>query len=125
MRRILALGICALYLTFGFVVGAGHMHASVDHHEASHGLRLDHAHLGDPSHHEHERPAGHDDGDARYLSATAVRPLDSSLRMTPAVVSVGVTIDPPAAVSNHVEAISGQPRDPPRKRRPRPRAPPA
>jgi hypothetical protein len=60
-----------------------------------------------------------------YLSATALRPLDSGLRLMPATVSAGATIDPPSSISDRDDALPGQPTDPPRKRTSRPRAPPA
>jgi hypothetical protein len=130
MRRILALGCCALYLAFGFVAGAAHLHGSTDHHEETRGLHLDHVHLGDSDDrgHDHQRRLGHEsthDEDVLYLSATALRSIDSSLRLMPATVSVAATIEPPGAMSDRDEAILRQPRDPPRKNRPRPRAPPA
>jgi len=139
MRRILALGCCALYLVFGFVAGAAHLHESADHHAESRGLHLDHSHLGSADHDHHlghgssddddvrfdSRHVGHHgEGDVLYLTATALRSLDSN-RLMPAIVSVGVTIDPSSATSDHDEALPGPPRDPPRKNPTRPRAPPA
>ena len=125
MRKILALGCCALYLAFGIVAGAAHWHESADHHAESRGLHLDHAHLGDTDDHEHPGHPSPHDGDVLYLSATALRSLDSSVRLMPATVSVGATIDPPAAMSERDEAAPGQQRDPPQENRIRPRAPPA
>jgi hypothetical protein len=142
MRRILALGCCAAYLVFGFVAGAAHVHESADHHEDMRGLHLDHAHLGESSdhgpagHHEHGssenghvrvdvRHVGHHDGDALYLTATALRSLDSGLRVMPSIVSVGGTIDPPASSSIRSDELPGQRRGPPSNGPTRPRAPPA
>jgi len=142
MRKILALGCCVFSLAFGFVAGAAHVHESADHHEEPRGLHLDHVHLGDSAGREQERQSRHEsphDGDARldpwhvdhhdgdvlYLSATAIRSIDSSLRLMPTTVSMGATIDPSSAMSDRDDAMPGQPRDPPRKSRTRPRAPPA
>jgi hypothetical protein len=128
MRRLLALGCCALYLAFGFVAGAAHLHESADRHAESRGLHLDHTHSGHSADHEKERKLGNEsrhDGDVLYLCAIAIRSIDSSLRLMPATVSVAATIDPPGPMSDRHEAILRQPRDPPRKNRPRPRAPPA
>ena len=142
MRKILTLGCCALCLTFGFVAEALHVHESADHHEESRGLHVDHMHLGDSSEHslEHqqgnESPRhddsrlgvvndGHHDGDALYVSGPAIRSFASSLRLMPATVSVGFATEPPSAMSDSDQAMPGQPRDPPRKSRLRPRAPPA
>ena len=142
MRRILALGCCAAYLVFGFVAGAAHVHESADHHEDMRGLHLDHAHLGEASEHEpagHYEPGspengdvcvdarhvGHHDGDALYLTATALRSLDLGLRVMPATVSVGGTIDPPALISLRSDELPDQLRRPPNYGPTRPRAPPA
>lgn len=142
MRRILALGCCAAYLVFGFVAGAAHVHESADHHREMRGLHLDHAHLGQASdhepagHHQHGSPengdvrgearhVGHHDGDALYLTATALRSLNSSLRVMPATVPGGGTIDPPALISVRSDELPNQRRGPPRNGPARPRAPPA
>ena len=135
------LGCCAAYLAFGFVAGAAHVHESADHHAQTRGLHLDHAHLGDSADHDHEhnarhespggdvrfdtRHVGHHDGDALYLSATALRSIDSSLRLMPATVSAGVTFEPPSAMSDCDETMADPPRGPPRRSPTRPRAPPA
>jgi len=142
MRRLLALGCSAAYLVFGFVAGAAHVHESADHHEDMRGLHLDHAHLGEASDHEpaghHEpgspengnarvdaRHVGHHDGDALYLTATALRALDSGLRVMPATVSVGGTVDPPALISVRSDELPDQLRGPPGDGPTRSRAPPA
>ena len=140
MRRFLALGCCAVYLAFGFVAGAAHVHESADHHEETRGLHLDHVHLGgshkQESHLGHgssedgdaridARQVGHHDGDALYLTATALRSFDSSLRLMPATVSVGATVDPHSASSDRDETMPDQMRGPPRKGPTRPRPPPA
>jgi len=128
MRRVLVLGCCALYLAFGFVAGAAHLHEAADHHAELRGLHLDHTHLGGAAGHEQERQLEHEsphDGDVLYLSATAVRSLDANVRLMPAMVAVGTTIDPPSTMSDRHEALPSQPRDPPPRIRTRPRAPPA
>ena len=136
MRRILALGCCAAYLVFGFVAEAAHVHESADHHEDMRGLHLDHAHLGEASDHEPVSPengdvrvdarhVGHHDGDALYLTATTLRSLASGLRVMPATVSVGGTIDPPALISVRSDELPNQWRAPPGNSPARPRAPPA
>jgi len=132
MRRILALGCCVLYLVFGFVAGAAHLHESADHHAESRGLHLDHAHVGHATGHEHgssahfdARHVAHHDGDVLYLSATALRSLDGNTRLMPATVAVGATVDPPTATSDHDATRPGHSRAPPRSSRTRPRAPPA
>ena len=118
------------------------MHESADHHEESRGLHLDHAHLGKAADHEpagrpepiapknggvgiDARHVGHHDGDTLYLTATALRSLDSSLRVMPATVSVVTTIDPPELSSVRSDELPDQLRGPPRKGPTRPRAPPA
>ena len=142
MRRILALGCCAAYLVFGFVAGAAHVHESADHHEEMRGLHLDHAHLGEEPDHEpagHHEPGspengevsvgaghvGHHDGDVFHLTATVLRSFDSGLRVMPAAVSVGATIDSPALISVRSDEPPHQLRGPPRNGPTRPRAPPA
>jgi hypothetical protein len=142
MRRLLALGCCAVYLVFGFVAGAAHVHESADHHEDMRGLHLDHAHLGEAADHEpagHHEPVSsengdvrvdalhvrHHDGDALYLTATALRSLDSGLRVLPATVSVGATIDPPGLISVRSDELPDQLTGPPRNGPTRLRAPPA
>lgn len=142
MRKILVLGCCAVYLTFGFVAGAAHVHESADHHEEMRGLHLDHAHLDDSADHRREghvghgwpeggdrridaRHVGHHDGDALYLTAKALRSLDSGLRVMPVTVSVGATIDPPTGSSDRTDELPNQLRGPPRKGPTRLRAPPA
>ncbi len=141
MRRILAVGCCALILTFGFVAGTAHMHESADHHEDSRGVHLDHIHVDDLDDHGHGyassdegdeeqvrfgvRHDAHHEGDVVYLDAAAVRPLGSRLRLIPATVSAGVSIDPHLVVTQRDEAIPDQPGDPPLTSRLRPRAPPA
>jgi hypothetical protein len=144
MRRVLAVGCCALYLSFGFVAGLAHVHESADHHDEPRGLHLDHGHLGESAdqrrHHEHthdhahggDRPArttarhaDHHDGDAVYLSAAAARVLDSSVRPMPASVYVGTVTDPPLPVSKRNDVVTARPRDRPTKTPPRLRAPPA
>jgi len=139
-------GCCALYLAFGFVAGMAHVHESADHHEEPRGLHLDHGHLGESKghdhHHEHPhdrthgvagdhaariagRHADHHEGDAVYLNATAARSFDSSVHPTPEIVHVGAVIDPSSPASPRDDAVTTQPRDPPRKNPPRLRAPPA
>ena len=113
MRRLLVLGCCALYLSFGSMAGLAHVHASADHHDHDH----------DPGH--GPRHTDHHDGDAVYLEATAARSLDRSVRPMAAIVSVDAWADPPLGASNCVEAVTSQPRDPPQKFPPRLRAPPA
>jgi hypothetical protein len=142
MRRLLALGCCAVYLVFGLVAGAAHVHESADHHEESGGLHLDHTHLGEDAGHEpaghHEpvspengdprvdaRQVGQHDGDVIYLTATALRSLDSGLRVMPATVSVDAAIDPPGWISARSDELPDQLRGPPRYGPTRPRAPPA
>jgi hypothetical protein len=141
MRRILTLGCCALLLTFGFIAGAAHVHESADYHEDSRGVHLDHVHLNDLGDHGHgydgsdegdvgqarigEKHDAHHDGDVVYLDAAAVRSLGSSVRLTPASDSTGVVIVPPLVVAHCEQAMPGQQRDPPRRSRIRPRAPPA
>jgi len=133
MRRLLALGCCAVYLAFGFVAGAAHLHEAADHHQEMRGLHLDHSHLGEALHVPHEngnagdetRHVGHHDGDAFYLTVTALRSFDSGLRMMPATVSVGATIDPPSLISIRRDERSDQLRGPPRRGPTSPRAPPA
>jgi ABC-type Zn2+ transport system substrate-binding protein/surface adhesin len=130
MRRLLVLGCCALYLSFGSMAGLAHVHESADHHDGSRGIHLDHGHLSDSSDHEHEndhdrRHTDHHDGDAVYLEATAARSLDSSVRPMTEIVSLDAWVDPPSSTSNCDEAVTSQPRDPPRKFLPRLRAPPA
>ena len=132
MRRILAVGCCALILTFGFVAGTAHMHESADHHEDSRGVHLDHIHGYDSSDEGDEeqvrfgvRHDAHHEGDVVYLDAAAVRPLGSRLRLIPATVSAGVAIDPHLVVTQRDEAMPDQPGDPPLTSRLRPRAPPA
>jgi hypothetical protein len=128
MRRILALGCCALYLAFGFVAGAAHLHESADHHAESRGLHLDHTHVGNSADHQQEprieNESSHD-GDVVYLSAPALRSIDSGVRLMPATVAVGATIDPPSTISDWDQEMPRRPRDPPRTTRIRPRAPPA
>jgi ABC-type Zn2+ transport system substrate-binding protein/surface adhesin len=127
MRKLLVLGCCALYLSFGSMAGVAHVHESADHHDGARGIHLDHGHLSDSSDHDHDdhhRHTDHHDDDAVYLEATAARPLDSSVRLMPAVVSVDAWVDPPSRPSNCDEAVTSQPRDPPRKFPPRLRAPP-
>jgi hypothetical protein len=126
MRGIFVLGCCALYVAFGFVAGAAHLHESADHHAELRGLHLDHVHLG--AGHEQERHLEHEpphDGDVLYLSATALRSLDANVRLMPATIAFGATIDPPSTMSDRDDALAGRPRDPPPRIRTRPRAPPA
>jgi len=137
------MGCCALYLGFGFVAGMDHVHESAGHHEESRGLHLDHGHLsssGDHDHQHHDRTHGgtderapgfdarhasHHDDDAVYLNATATRSVDPGARLAPAIVSAGTVVDPPSSRFGRDEAMSGSPRDPPRKIPPRLRGPPA
>lgn len=132
MRKILALGCCVLHLALGVVAGTAHVHDADRHHAGSSGLHLDHAHLGethaDPSDGAARldaRHTGDHDGDVLYLSATAIRSIDASIRSMPAIVTVSAMLDPAASMLGRDEARSGQPRDPPRPSRVRPRAPPA
>ena len=60
MRRILALGCCALYSLFGSVAGLAHVHESDDYHEASLELPLDHGHLSEPGDHDPRHEHHHD-----------------------------------------------------------------
>ena len=139
MRRIFVGGVCALYLAFGSVAGLAHVHGTAGHHDESRGLHLDHAHVehhGD-RHHDGSRKDRDDAGaqidsrhvehhasDTVYLGQTAVRSLPN-LRVLPAVVSVGPTIDSPVLASETESVRPGRPRDPPGKIPPRLRAPPA
>ncbi len=137
MRRLLALCCCAVYLAFGFVAGAAHVHESADHHEASGGLHLDHTHFGDGvDHHGRATPdngearvdarhVGDHDGDALYLTATARCTLDPGLRVTPATVSVDAAFDLPALILVRSDELSDHLRGPPRNGPTRLRAPPA
>jgi hypothetical protein len=149
MRSLVALVCCAAFLTFGVVSDAAHIHDSADHHAEAGGLHFDHAHLhgatdhdthhGHGHHHPHPEPssepsddpqfdarhAPHHHGDALYLSATALRTSDSSLRSMPATVAVGPLIGPPTATAVHDPGGSGPSRAPPRRDSIRPRAPPA
>lgn len=142
MRRLLALGSCAAYVAFGFVAGGAHVHRAADHHEEMRGLHLDHAHLAEGSGHEavdnHEPSApdggearldaahiGHHEGDALYLTVTAQRSFDPGLRVLPAMVVVGATIDAPRLPSVRLDELPDQLRGPPRNGPTPPRAPPA
>ena len=128
MRKILALGCCALYLAFGVVAGMAHVHESADHHEESRGLHLDHDHAHEAASDQTLRIAAatvqHHGGDAFYLNATATQSVDPGSRETPAIVSDGSALGPPALVPDRVESGSGPPRDPPCKTPPRLRGPP-
>lgn len=141
MRGILAITCGAVYLAFGMLAGAAHLHESADHHAESRGLHLDHAHVGDAAahgqkdhleHHSHDGDAplaqrhfAHHEGDILYLSATTMRSSGSHHRLLPAIVSFGAADEPPEAMSIRDVVIPGPPRDPPRTNRIRPRAPPA
>jgi hypothetical protein len=142
MRRLVALGCCALYLAFGATADLAHVHQSADHHEESRGVHRDHRHLSAPvdhhhhGHHEHgdveqgelpigARHAAHHEGDVVYLTATAVRSQQSIARTMPAIVSTGTAIEPSLPVTSREGVPATQPRDPPRKIPPRLRAPPA
>ena len=135
MRRILTLGLCALYLAFGSVAGLAHMHGAAGHHERSRGLHVDHAHLDHADDHEHpghdEDNAGvasphadHNKDDAVDVDAAAARWLPN-VRVLPAIASVGPAIDRPSLMRETWGDRPGQPRDPPKKFPPRLRAPPA
>lgn len=133
---------CAVYLAFGFVAGAAHVHEAADHHDEMRGLHLDHDHLGESSGlgstctrqpvysddggaHLDARHIGHHEGDVLYLTVTAQRLLNSGLRVLPAIVAVGETIDRPALVSVRRNELPDQLRGPPSNGSTPPRAPPA
>ena len=107
MRRLVALGCCFVYLTFGFMAGAAHVHEAADHHEEMRGLHLDHDHLGETSGAPSDegeagfdaRHVGHHEGDVLYLTVTAQRSLDSGLQLVPAMIALGATIEPAVFVS--------------------------
>ena len=129
MRKILAMGCCALYLAFGAVAGLAHVHESADHHEESRGPHLDHDNEREFAAMADEgvdlRHDGHHDCDAADLNATVARSGESIVRTLPAIVPVGDVIDPPSPASNRDDVVKGSPRDPPRETPPRLRAPPA
>ena len=137
MRRILTLGLCALYLAFGSVAGLAHVHGPSGHHEESRGLHVDHAHLKHADDHAHEHTGDgdggallahghvdHHDGDAAEVSASAVR-WHPNVRSLPAIVSVGSVIDRPSLTRKTAGEGPSHPWKPPRKIPPRLRAPPA
>lgn len=141
MRRLLALVCCATYLAFGLVAGAAHQHQSGDHHAQARGLHVDHAHMGHSTgqahQHRHQHPSPHDgdarsvaghaehhEGDVLYLNAPALGSPVSTLRLLPATVSAAAAIDPPDVARARGATAQRQPKEPPRKRPTRPRAPP-
>jgi len=141
MRRFLALSCCAAYLAFGLVAGVAHQHQSADHHAQSRGLHVDHAHMGHSAEHgrqhRHQHPSPHDggarsevghvehhEGDALYVNAPVMRSLDSTVLLVPATAASTAVVDPPDIMRIHRQAPPRQPKDPPRKRPTRRRAPP-
>lgn len=133
MRRIAAVACCMLWLAYGNLSRLAHIHATSTPDQL-HGLGLDHAH---DSHghepieddHSHElgwavgTPGAHHDGPV-YMTPNAVRP-DAKLIVVP-VDPAGEALMAPQAPSE-TEPLDGdqQPRDPPSKRPPGLRAPPA
>lgn len=135
MRRILTLGLCALYLAFGTVAGVAHLHGAAGHDERSWGLHVDHTHIDhaddhDVPHHDDDgtvvddRHADHHNDDVVGVDAAAVRWLPN-VRVLPAIAYVGPTFDSPGFERKTWGERPDQPRDPPKKFPPRLRAPPA
>lgn len=142
MRRLLALGCALAYLAFSVVAGAAHVHEAAGHHDEMRGLHLDHTHVGDvsrdPSGHDHHhapsedsrpriegRHVDHHEGDALYLAMTAQRALDSGLRVLPAMIAVGATMEPSSRTSTSRDETPRHLRGPPQRRLTPSRAPPA
>ena len=130
MKKFLALGCCAVYLAFGSVAGAAHVHEASDHHDEMRGLHIDHAHVDVASGHEHAPSDDadhieHHEGDALYLTVTAQRSIDPGPRVLPAMSVVCATIDTAMPVSKRRTGEPDPPRGPPGKGPTPPRAPPA
>lgn len=131
MRRVLAIGCCALWLGFGSLAGLAHVHHSYDHHDDSRGFHLDHSHLAHAEDHDHgdlhltpDHHVNHHGENVAYLSDGAIRAAHGA-RLLPALVPAAPTVE---STASSAEALTGRPckpREPPERFLPDLRAPPA
>jgi len=130
MRRVLAIGCCALWLGFGFLAGMAHIHHSDDHHDWLGELHLDHNHLAHAADHDHGQTPGIDTEEAdhhghnvAYLNESAVRVVQSSPVLT-ALIQAAPIVESPFSRAEISTPRPGKPREPPEKLLPPLRAPP-